>query len=141
MQGETIEKEYIIYDVEHINANSNWFYTAITRCQYLDKVYIYTGASLGGAIDWNGKIRGYKEQDEKAGRNGFDLTVSSVKDLCAKANYCCTHCRGIVAMIYEAGDDDQWTLDRIDDGSAHRIGNVQLSHLSCNRALGFLAKK
>ena len=140
VQGEDIDEAFIIYDVDHINANSNWFYTAITRATYLSNVIIYTGTSLGGAIDWQKKLQGYKEQDKKANRQ-FALTTQYVKELCSKANYCCIHCKNMVHMVYEEESGRQWTLDRIDDEKGHVEGNVHLSCWGCNRALGYLNKK
>ncbi len=140
VQGEDVDGCFIIYDIDHFGASYEWFYTAATRATYLKNVFVYTGPSLAGAIDWGKKLQGYIEQDKKAGR-ATDITLSYMKELCSKANYCCCHCQGMVAMVYEEGDDDQWTLDRIDDAKGHVVGNLQLAHLRCNRALGFMGKQ
>jgi len=138
-QGATLNVPYAIMDMNAFYADGRWFYTALSRCRELSKVYIY----IGGApeIDITSKIKGYKIQDKAAGRNSeYVLTEQDVKDIMKRHNFTCCRCSDRVELVYEAGSEKQWTLDRINNDREHCKSNLRLACLACNRAEGYKAK-
>lgn len=82
-----------------------------------------------------GKITGYKQQDVKKNKYDdqkfvtFDYVIEKL--LCSKLK--CYYCSGRVKIFYDlCKDENQWTLDRIDNENGHNDDNVLISCLSCN---------
>ena len=70
------------------------------------------------------------DQDKKKGRE-FNLSVDYILKLKDLQKNKCELC--LNEMWDEAGNPDQWTVDRIDNQVGHIKGNVCLVCLECNR--------
>lgn len=134
-QGDTFVGRYGVFDATCSFADREWFYTAVTRCEYWDDVLVYVGPALMDYRSLGDKLSGYKRDDEAKGRK-YDLTMSYVMKLCKEANYCCAICHDRVQMMYEPGDEKQAVLDRKNNDLGHCVGNVRLACMACNRTLG-----
>ena len=141
VQGDTIDEPYAIFDVTSPLADKKWFWTAVTRCRSFKQVWVYLGPPLVDGETINEKLRGYAEQDRKAGRAGAMMTRTEVRELMKAENFVCSICYGAVDLVYEPGAAEQWSLDRINNDLAHTKDNVRLTHLGCNRADGPRGKK
>ena len=139
VQGETIAEPYAVFDALSTYADANWLYTALTRAETLDSVYVYVGEPVFQTFRLAEKLRSYKTQDEKAGRK-FDLDYNGCLALMSEANYACAHCHERVELYYEADDPRQFSLDRLNNDWGHIRGNIRLTHFGCNRALGTVGK-
>ena len=145
IQGATITAPYAIIDVVDDEGktspyiNRRWFYTALSRTEYLDKVWIYTGAPIVSMKDAEEKVKRYKEDDEAKGRPG-GLSVRQMMDQLKYDNYCCWICHQRVEVVYEYECRRQYSMDRINNDLGHKIGNVRTAHLGCNSAQGNDAK-
>lgn len=140
-QGDTIENEYMIFDVFSPHATNEWFYTAVTRCRSFKQVWIALTKFSHVSSNIAKKITKYKQQDISAGREVDDFVdFEYVSNLLKTSNYCCAHCHEFVDVEYADDDRYQWTLDRIDNDSGHVKGNVQIAHLACNVAMAHEAK-
>tara|TARA_Y100000768_G_C23971431_1_gene680777 strand:+ start:1227 stop:1727 length:501 start_codon:yes stop_codon:yes gene_type:complete len=83
----------------------------------------------------NRKISGYKNQDIKKGIYNEIILINSdniIEKLVAcklKCYYCCKN----VKILYKiVRDEQQWTLDRIDNDKCHSDINTVISCLKCN---------
>ena len=83
----------------------------------------------------NKKISGYKQQDLKKGVFEQDLfidiyyVVSTMRDCELRCHYCSTE----MLVLYDTvRENNQWTIDRIDNDKGHTIDNCHLTCLKCN---------
>lgn len=82
----------------------------------------------------NKKINGYKTQDKKKDRLdasfiSFDETIEKLVTSKLK----CFYCKQTVVLFYQdVRQDNQWTLERIDNNICHSYDNVVISCLKCN---------
>ncbi len=81
------------------------------------------------------KIYGYSYQDDmknKLARESF-IDLSNVLQKLLDCNMECYYCRKKVKILYEyVREEDQWTLERIDNKEGHNTMNVEIACLSCN---------
>ena len=81
------------------------------------------------------KIYGYSYQDEiknKFMRDEF-VDLSNVLQKLIDCNMECYYCKKKVKILYEyVREDDQWTLERIDNTEGHNTNNVEIACLLCN---------
>lgn len=78
------------------------------------------------------KLDSLKAIDKKKGRD-FNLGKECVNELIEGANGRCNWCGSNCKMTdYEKYDQEQWSLDRLDNSFGHIEGNVVLSCLLCN---------
>ena len=144
-QSSTITDPYAVFDIldaeGHLSrvVSRKWFYTAITRAERLDRLWIYLGLPLVSMRDAARKIGEYAKSDEEKGRPG-GLTVKQMMEQLKFDNYCCHICHQRVEVVYEDGCRRQYSMDRLDNDIGHRIGNVKTAHGSCNSAQGTAAK-
>ena len=134
-----------------------FIYAAVTRCERWSDVYLLREniKELSEPTDERKntliarKINGYMQQDRAAGRQwaeGTYITVAGVKKL-FKDNYgICDRCDKLMSSSNEADasrQEDQWTVDRINDKLPHIEGNCRLRCLNCNssRMENFADKK
>lgn len=83
----------------------------------------------------NGKLHGYKRQDELKNKYNPDNFVESmgVVHLLCSSNLRCHYCDTMVYVLYEkVRQNVQWTLDRINNDIGHDKDNVVISCLQCN---------
>jgi 5-methylcytosine-specific restriction endonuclease McrA len=82
-----------------------------------------------------GKMYGYSYQDEmknKFIRDEF-VDLSNVLQKLIDCKMECYYCKKKVKILYEyVREDDQWTLERIDNKNGHNTHNVEIACLSCN---------
>jgi len=81
------------------------------------------------------KIHGYKNQDMKKKIYNENLFVDYkyVLDLIERSSLECYYCKNISKLLYEnVKDQNQWTLDRLNNKQGHNKDNVVISCLSCN---------
>ena len=82
-----------------------------------------------------GKIYGYSYQDETKEKLSRELFVdlSGVLQKLIDSKMECYYCKKKVKILYEyVREEDQWTLERIDNSEGHNTDNVEIACLSCN---------
>jgi hypothetical protein len=81
------------------------------------------------------KINGYFYQDEKKdklNKQSF-VDLSNVLQKLIDSNMECYYCKKKIKVLYEyVREEDQWTLERIDNKNGHNIDNIEIACLSCN---------
>lgn len=81
------------------------------------------------------KWHGYKQQDiEKNRCNPEELVglIDIIRELYI-SDLCCYYCDKTVCMLYEhVRENQQWTLDRLNNDIGHNRGNVIIACLACN---------
>ncbi len=90
------------------------------------------------------KIDAYKRQDIKKDR--LDLTTLITVDECFSkllgSKLSCYYCKGDLCILYdEVRQDDQWTLERIDNSIGHSCENTVVACLECNLKRGTRSSK
>jgi hypothetical protein len=81
------------------------------------------------------KLYSYKSQDNEKKKYDKDkfVNIDYVISILLKSNLKCYYCNKDVKVLYEiVREDDQWTLDRLDNDYGHNIDNVVISCLKCN---------
>lgn len=80
------------------------------------------------------KINGYKNQDKK--KNKLDDNLIKMDDVIEKlllSKLKCYYCNQDIFIIYKQHrENEQWTLDRIDNNIGHTSENTVISCLKCN---------
>ncbi len=104
----------------------------LINCLYLNQD-IASKEMLKKAI--NKKLSSYKQQDIKNkiyGENFFISFDNTIEKL-VECKMRCYYCNNKLRLIYEEiKDDNQWTLDRINNDMGHNDNNVLISCLKCN---------
>lgn len=81
------------------------------------------------------KLQGYKQQDSKHmiySKHHFIPIDTTVQRL-VESKLKCLYCEQKLMLFYkECKQDNQWTLDRIDNSMGHNTNNVVISCLECN---------
>lgn len=81
------------------------------------------------------KLHGYKQQDSKHmiySKHHFIHIDTTVQRL-VESKLKCLYCEQKLMLFYkESKQDNQWTLDRIDNSMGHNSNNVVISCLECN---------
>ena len=137
-QGDKIAEKFIIADWKVPMADLNWLYTAITRCTQLDDIYFLEEClkDINMVNTFTEKIRKYKEQDRKAGRdiNEEDyLTVDYMISVGINQSWTCPTCGKY--MSCEKSAANKFTMDRQNNKLGHTRANCPraLCHV-CNSA-------
>lgn len=83
----------------------------------------------------NTKLSSYKQQDKK--NNNYDnnkiINKDQIIDLLNNCDNICYYCKKETLIFYEnIREQDQWTLDRIDNNYGHNHNNVEICCLKCN---------
>jgi|TARA_Y100000385_G_C12785383_1_gene505279 hypothetical protein len=81
------------------------------------------------------KINSYKSQDIKKKILNKEKLVKldNVVELLLQSKNKCFYCKNDLLILYEnVRENNQWTLDRIDNNYGHNIDNVMISCLKCN---------
>lgn len=81
------------------------------------------------------KLNGYRNQDVL--KNRLDsltfITAQQTIDLLVQCNLTCFYCKCFTPILYKnVRDNNQWSLDRIDNDKGHSHDNVVISCLKCN---------
>ena len=81
----------------------------------------------------NQKINSYKNQDIKKNRNQGLISYDEVIEKLVISKLNCYYCKTNVAVIYDdVRQNNQWTLERIDNSISHTNDNCVISCLECN---------
>ena len=82
----------------------------------------------------NKKIAGYKTQDINKDRyQNNNITQEETIEKLVICKLKCNYCKCNMFIFYnKVRDDEQWTLDRIDNDLAHTCENVVVCCLKCN---------
>ena len=78
------------------------------------------------------KLAQYKRSGKDA-EHMFALTIQDVYGLADMSQGVCAVCKRCVLWQYEARDDLQFSIDRLDDSLGHTVDNCRLTCLACNR--------
>lgn len=120
--------------------DTNTIHTPIShdkQKEELQKYYLKHECNSKKNIDTeiNKKINSYKQQDIKKDRLDTNelITKDEVVQLLVGSKLKCYYCSTNVMLFYEyVREQNQWTLDRIDNDLGHNTGNIVISCLSCN---------
>jgi hypothetical protein len=135
-----------IFDHNYLYAKADpgWAYTAISRAIDLKQIFVYRGpnledAPLGEAVNAaiRKKIHAHKYTDRRAGRTWLEdeyVTPADVLQLHKDQNHNCALCGLDIELHWSKGDQNQLSIDRIDNSLAHVRANCQLTCLRCNKA-------
>ena len=143
LQGLTASEGITLFDLFEWGLTREWFHTALTRANDLDKILFYDGPRLSEAVDADElkqvireKIAGHKREDQSKKRLFFEEDFITVEDVMAllEASLRCYICNEEVQLAWsDAADPAQFSLDRINNDEAHVKGNIQLCCWGCNR--------
>tara|TARA_B110000967_G_C18741214_1_gene487833 strand:- start:283 stop:798 length:516 start_codon:yes stop_codon:yes gene_type:complete len=88
-----------------------------------------------GTDELKKKLRSYKVQDDKRSNYNEKLFVTShgVLEQLVMCKLKCFYCECNLSLLYQdVRQNDQWTLDRIDNTLGHNYNNIVISCLKCN---------
>lgn len=87
------------------------------------------------------KIRGYIQQDKKKDRIGDYINLEDTIEKIVTSKLECKYCLCKLKLVFkEKRDEEQWTLDRIDNDLPHTKNNVLVCCLKCNIKRGRMNK-
>jgi hypothetical protein len=141
VQGSTIKESMTIFDWKFYYTDREWIYTAVSRADNWKNIYFYdyVEPELNHNLIiayFNGKISGYKSQDNAAGRlisKEFYVTAEKLESF---ANRKCFNCRTHLYLDFKDGNTiTNITADRIDNDIAHQLDNIRPCCRSCNCSL------
>jgi hypothetical protein len=147
IQGLSFEEDdkITIFDANNPYCDRKFLWTAITRCRYLDNVYIYIHSQdeiqrftdMKYNQHFRFKVEGYKNQDKKKGREYNEeeyISNNWIFEQLEKHGIVCPYCN--TQMNLGLDDDNNVTsnitVDRIDNSKAHIKTNCRLSCHQCN---------
>ena len=80
------------------------------------------------------KLNGYKQQDREKKRDITKLiTYDGAIEKLITSKMRCYYCKGDVFILYNhVKQEDQWTLERIDNEIGHTLSNCEICCLKCN---------
>jgi hypothetical protein len=90
------------------------------------------------------KIDAYKRQDIKKDRldSATLITVDECFSKLLGSKLSCYYCKGDLCILYDkVRQDDQWTLERIDNSIGHSGDNTVVACLECNLKRGTRSSK
>jgi hypothetical protein len=81
------------------------------------------------------KIAGYKQQDIHKGLLCPEklVTLPSIINSFLLVDFCCFYCKEKMLVLYEmVRENNQWTVDRVNNDLGHNTDNYVLACLGCN---------
>ena len=79
------------------------------------------------------KIRRHYEEDEEKGRHS-DIDYDYIINLLQEQDYKCKRCNILVKLCWtDAYDNQQFSINRINNNLGHIKGNIEITCLYCNR--------
>ena len=120
-------------------------YDTMEQKNMLNKYYLDMPFTLSKQLDKaiNVKLCGYKQQDKNNriyGPNHFINKQQLVQKL-VESKLQCFYCKTNLVFFYrKMKQENQWTLDRIDNYMGHNYNNVLISCLNCNLQRGNINK-
>lgn len=107
------------------------------QIEYINKLYMEEDYKYADFIkkELNTKLSGYKKQDidnEKLDNEKL-ITYDKTLELLVASKLKCKYCHHEMHILYDnVRQNNQWTLDRIDNDYGHNHDNVLISCLECN---------
>ena len=137
VQGDTINKQFTIWDWNHPCMTRKAKYTALSRATCCKNISIVGKYEVD---DYNDKkiqekLNSYILSDKEKGFDN-DLTIEKVKKLIIKQNSTCNICNCDLKFNYSSNDRQQFSVDRIDSRLGHLCSNVQMLCWGCNSSKG-----
>ena len=137
VQGDTINKQFTIWDWNHPCMTRKAKYTALSRATCCKNISIVGKYEVD---DYNDKkiqekLNSYILSDKEKGFDN-DLTIEKVKKLIIKQNSTCNICNCDLKFNYSSNDRQQFSVDRIDSRMGHLCSNVQMLCWGCNSSKG-----
>lgn len=131
-----IDKDYIREDVKKWNIDDKYF-TLKEQKNMLNNDYLEKDKKIKKIIldELNKKLKSYKNQDLKKDRfDEFNFIIKEkLIELLKYSELKCYYCNLELYILYKnIREDNQWTLDRIDNDLGHNNDNVVISCLQCN---------
>tara|TARA_B100001758_G_scaffold43913_1_gene34961 strand:- start:21621 stop:22097 length:477 start_codon:yes stop_codon:yes gene_type:complete len=123
-------------DKLNINFNDN-IYNIENQTVMLYKCYLNEKSDESNKViqSINKKLQGYKQQDSKHqiySKNHF-IHIDTVILRLVESKLKCFYCNCNLMIFYKkCKQDNQWTLDRIDNNFGHNSNNIVISCLECN---------
>ena len=146
VQGLTIKNELTIFNIDAPHIDANYVYTAITRTDNLENIYIYQANSyevemLNESMKkrfYEMKIQNYKNQDKISHREiikeeyinceWFEENLKTIKH--------CQSCRNKFYLYIKDGEImSNITCKRINNNESHHKNNCELMCKDCNCAM------
>lgn len=124
-RNETIKEEDISYTQQVSLINQLFIENKVSKNELLTVI----------VRELDKKLSGYKQQDIK--KEIFDenvfITYDDIVEMLVASKLKCHYCRSNMKIIYKlVRDDNQWTLDRIDNDFGHTRENTIICCLKCN---------
>lgn len=121
-QTNTLDESY--YDVQN---QQSMLYQLYLNDEFNEKNHLLQAISK--------KLHGYKQQDSKHmiySKHHF-IPIDTVIQRLVESKLNCFYCKQQLMLFYkECKQDNQWSLDRIDNSMGHNTNNVVISCLECN---------
>ena len=145
-QGSSIDGEITIFDWQFPRVDRKWIYTSVTRATELKNVAVYKRDDVFADREYyyldrylKKKVDGYRQQDEKAGRQVGEakyVFTGWLRDCFGKSCGNCGDC-----LTYEYDDEKRTitsnlTAQRIDNSLPHTMDNIVPFCNFCNCSLG-----
>ena len=142
LQGVTVNDSVTIFDLNFVMVSREWLYTAVTRCNNLDNIYVCLTENMKqnkyivrSAI--KRKINAHKIEDNKKEREYDDNDFVDIHFVCSKfdaQNGRCARCLNEIILDYKPKDECQFSINRIDNRLAHIKSNCELTCLKCQHS-------
>ena len=141
IQGLTYREPICIFEADEYYVNKRWFYVCISRVSSFDNLYFCLDKMNSGAfknVDF--KIKSYIQSDNEKGfelPEGYSYVDKEwVKETFKTQKGSCYHCGcGMRKNWTDERDDEQYSVDRIDNSKGHWFKNKNNTNivLSCWR--------
>jgi hypothetical protein len=139
-QGETITTDFTIWNWKYMCTRLK--YTAMSRAKLPGQIHFadhwQTPEDCQEEVDVKkiiaDKIASHKAYDADHNME-TDIDIQFIYNMIHHQGAMCHHCENYMKLSgYHGGDNEQFTVDRVDDKIGHIKGNVVISCLKCNRS-------
>jgi hypothetical protein len=139
------KKQWALKNKEKLREHKRKYYED-NKQKLLEKQKIYYEANKEEIQDKNKKynksngsiqkkVRRHKEEDLSKGREN-DINYDYVINLLQSQDYKCNKCNILVKLSWnDKYDEQQFSINRINNDIGHMKGNVEITCLYCNRVL------
>ena len=140
-QGDTINKDYAIWDALHPYTTVKELITALGRCREVSQVHVFTGVQKLDLGPLRDKVDGVLRSDFDAGREvpkEERVSLEWLREMAKEQHYLCGLCHEEFLMEWDSLDDEakklSVSIDRKDSALGHSKRNCWLVHRECNHA-------